>query len=126
MAEFIASLDVGTSNVRCFIYDQGGIQIYSSNAPVIVLCPEPGGSEIDPETLWSSIMKVVSDAVTWSKNKNIRLKGLGISMQRNTGTFWRADNFKLLSNFITWQDVRSQSIVEEKNNSIRYVCFHSA
>jgi len=125
MTEFIASLDIGTSSVRCFIYDQGGIKIYSSTAPVTVLCPEPGASEIDPEALWSSIRQVVSDAVTWSKNKKIRLKGLGISLQRNTGTFWRADNFKLMSNFITWQDVRCQSIVEEGNRSIRCVCFHS-
>lgn len=118
MTDYIVSLDVGTTNVRSFIYNNNGVSIYTSTAPVDVLCPEPGASEIDPAALWSSIHYVVSDVVNWARSKNLHLRGLGISLQRNTGTFWHADSFKLLSNFITWQDVRCKADVIQANTSI--------
>ena len=85
-----------------------------------ILVPEPGASEMDPEKIWSAVRQVVKEAVTWAKSKNYDLKGLGISLQRNTGTFWCKKSFKLLSPFITWQDVRCKKVVDQINNSFRY------
>ena len=82
--------------------------------------PEPGAAEMDPEKIWVAVREVVREVVTWAKDKNYDVRGLGISMQRNTGTFWCKNSFKLLSPFITWQDVRCKKVVDQINGSLRF------
>jgi len=119
--QYVLSLDVGTTSVRTAIYDSKGTKHATFSDDVIVLVPEPGASEIDPDQLWQAIRKVIKDAVEYAKQQNFKLEGIGMSLQRNTGTFWDRKSFKMCHNFITWQDVRCKRIVDSINSSYRYL-----
>ena len=116
---YVVALDVGTTSVRSVVYDSDGKKHSSFTDKVVVLVPEPGASEIDPEQLWNAIRNVIKSAVDWAKEQKIKLEGIGMSLQRNTGTFWDRESFKLCHNFITWQDVRCKRIVDSINTSYR-------
>lgn len=126
MSDYLLSLDVGTTSVKCFIYNTKGIPIFNSGRPVTILSPEPGASEIDPAELWQSVREAVGDCMTYAKLKGIMIRGMGMSLQRNTGTFWNQKSFKVLHNLVTWQDVRCASMVEQINNSISLRTVNSA
>lgn len=115
--EFVLSLDVGTTNIRAFIYDQTGAIRGHDNDKVHLLQPKPGWVEIDPDQLWDTIISVMKNAM---KNANISpkdVKSIGISTQRSTFTTWKKSTGKPFHNLITWKDLRADALVKEWNNS---------
>ena len=82
-----------STSVRSVVYDSDGEKHSSFTDKVVVLVPEPGASEIDPEQLWNAIRNVIKSAVDWAKEQKIKLEGIGMSLQRNTGTFWDRERF---------------------------------
>lgn len=123
---YVLSLDVGTTSVRTAIYDSEGTKNSTFSDDVVVLVPEPGASEIDPDQLWEAIRNVIKNAVEYAKEKNFKLEGIGMSLQRNTGTFWDRKSFKIYHNFITWQDVRCKRIVDSINSSYRLMMLNKS
>ncbi|GLH12946.1 Uncharacterized protein GBIM_17603 [Gryllus bimaculatus] len=61
--KFVAALDVGTTTIRCYIFDQSTTAVGSACDKVRLLYPQPGHVEIDPEELWKAAVGVVNDAI---------------------------------------------------------------
>ena len=61
--KFIAALDVGTTTIRCFIYDSNACLVGSAYDRVELLSPSPGRAEIDPEKLWNSICETIRNSI---------------------------------------------------------------
>uniref|UniRef100_A0A8C2E4V6 Glycerol kinase 5 n=1 Tax=Cyprinus carpio TaxID=7962 RepID=A0A8C2E4V6_CYPCA len=110
---FILSVDVGTTSIRCHVYDKSASIRGSCSAKVSLLYPQPGWVEIDPEDLWKGFVTVVKGAKT-------DIYGGGIYsfviVSRNTG--------KPFHNFITWQDLRAAELVRSWNRSCTMKTVH--
>uniref|UniRef100_A0A1Y1L423 Glycerol kinase 5 n=1 Tax=Photinus pyralis TaxID=7054 RepID=A0A1Y1L423_PHOPY len=115
--QFIASVDVGTSLIRCHILNCRGQTISSVSQKVNLLYPQPGYVEIDPEDLWNSVVCLIKAAVL-EANVEYNNITLGISTQRGTFTIWRKDNGQPFHNFITWKDLRSDALVKQWEKSL--------
>uniref|UniRef100_A0AAY5EBX4 Carbohydrate kinase FGGY N-terminal domain-containing protein n=1 Tax=Electrophorus electricus TaxID=8005 RepID=A0AAY5EBX4_ELEEL len=111
------SLDVGTTSIRCHVYDKNATVRGSCSAKVSLLYPEPGWVEMDPEDLWRSFVTVVKGAVHDSGLQMCQMEALGISTQRATFTTWDRKTGKTFHNFIGWQDLRAAEMVRSWNNS---------
>ena len=83
--KYILSLDVGTTNIRSYIYTTEGKPIFAHSESVEIISKELGASEMDPGHIWDVTLSVTRRAVHWAKNENIKLECVGISLQRNTG-----------------------------------------
>ncbi|KAK4884714.1 hypothetical protein RN001_000985 [Aquatica leii] len=114
--QYIASVDVGTTSIRCQITNSQGQILSSACIKVNLLYPQPGYVEINPDELWSDVCSVIKSSVA---DANISIKEilLGISTQRGTFTTWRKDNSQPFHNFITWKDLRSDTLVKQWNQS---------
>ncbi|KAF5293007.1 hypothetical protein FQA39_LY13776 [Lamprigera yunnana] len=115
--QYIASVDVGTTSIRCHITNSNGETLASSCIKVKLYYPQPGYVEINPEELWSSVCYVIKTAVSRA-DVHFKEISLGICTQRGTFTTWRKDNGKVLHNFITWKDLRSDSLTKQWNRSL--------
>lgn len=104
-----------------------------------LIYPKPGFVEIDPEQLWNSIVKTIQDAVKGEQLKDRKicvliLKSflivildakleisdilcLGISTQRSTFVTWDKVTGQTFHNFVTWKDIRADSLVKKWNSS---------
>lgn len=114
--KFIASLDIGTTTVRCIILNREAKTIGSSYANVNLLYPKADYFEIDPNELWTTVVSVIKGAI---KNAHIeveQIKSLGISTQRATFITWRKNDGSYLHNFITWKDLRAKELVKKVNS----------
>lgn len=120
---YIASLDIGTTNVRCIIYDKSGKIKGQSKSCVKLLIPNPGYVEIDPEELWETLLEVIFTAVTNSRIKFEDIYSLGLSCQRNSFIMWNKNTGRSYHNFIAWNDIRAESIVDKENCSIKMKMF---
>ncbi|CAH1393846.1 unnamed protein product [Nezara viridula] len=120
---FIASLDIGTKNVRCIIYDQNGKIKAKSRSCVQLLIPQPGYVEIVAEELWETVLDVIYNAVGVANIKFENISCFGLSCQRNTFMLWNKDTGKGYHNFIAWNDIRANDIVLKANSSIKIRLF---
>ncbi|XP_077862637.1 LOW QUALITY PROTEIN: glycerol kinase 5-like [Saccoglossus kowalevskii] len=117
----IVAVDVGTTTVRCHVYDSRARLISESFQQLKILQPSPGCKEICPDSLWSQFTEVIKDAISASKTSTLEeIVAMGISTHRGTYTLWDRKTGKVLHNFITWQDTRAAEFVDSVNKSISY------
>lgn len=62
-SRFILSADLGTTSLRCHIYDDNAKLQGKSQIDMDVLYPRQGWCEIDPEMLWDRFSYVCQNAV---------------------------------------------------------------
>lgn len=121
---FILSVDVGTTSIRCHVYDKEAKIRGSYTNKVVLLYPEEGHVEIDPEALWKTFTTVVIGAVQDAGIKMRHIDALGISTQRATFTTWDRKTAVPFHNFITWQDRRAADLVKSWNRSCTMKAIH--
>ncbi|XP_024433650.1 glycerol kinase 5 isoform X3 [Desmodus rotundus] len=117
-AGFVLGLDVGSSVIRCHVYDRAGRIRGSSTQKVENLCPQVGWVEIDPDVLWLQFVAVIKESVRAAGIKMNQIVGLGISTQRATFITWNKKTGNHFHNFISWQDLRAIELVKSWNNSL--------
>ncbi|CAD0110140.1 unnamed protein product [Aureobasidium uvarum] len=113
MAEFIGSIDQGTTSSRFLIFNKAGEPVASHQ--------EPGWHEHDPEEIVSSVHNCIEGAVEAFKkdgNSVDSIKAIGITNReelsfRETTVVWDIESGEALYNAIVWTDTRSQAIVKE-------------
>uniref|UniRef100_A0A803V0Y7 Glycerol kinase 5 n=1 Tax=Ficedula albicollis TaxID=59894 RepID=A0A803V0Y7_FICAL len=87
-ARYVLGVDVGSTVVKCHVYDRAAAVRGSSCRKVESLSPRPGWVELDPEVLWSQFTGVVKEAVQSAGLHMRQIAGLGISTQRGTFITW--------------------------------------
>ncbi|KAM4605091.1 glycerol kinase 5 [Polymixia lowei] len=122
---FILSVDVGTTSIRCHVYDKETKVRGSYATEVVLLYPEPGLVEMDPNDLWKGFVTVVKGAVEDAGVQMNQIEGLGISTQRATFTTWHRTTGVPFHNFISWQDLRATELVRSWNHSCTMKAIHS-
>ncbi|XP_047355691.1 putative glycerol kinase 5 isoform X1 [Vespa velutina] len=115
---YIVALDVGTTTVRCHIIDENAAVISSSTEKVELIYEKRDHVEIEPNHLWTIIVKTVKDTINASGVDPNSFACFGISVQRGTFICWNLLTGEYYHNFITWKDLRADSMVKEWNNSI--------
>lgn len=115
--QYVAALDIGTTTIRCFIYDRH-VQIKGQAIEQVqLLYPEPHYVEIDPEALWTSIVRTIQSAIRDAQLTAASLATLGISTQRSTFVTWHRETGRTFHNLITWKDLRADALVKKWNGS---------
>ncbi|KAF7669788.1 hypothetical protein LDENG_00124330 [Lucifuga dentata] len=121
---FILSVDVGTTSIRCHVYDKEARVRGSCTTKVVLLYPDVGQVEMDPEAIWKGFITVVKGAVQDAELQMNQIEALGISTQRGTFTTWDKTTGVPFHNFISWQDQRAQELVKSWNNSCTMKAIH--
>ncbi|XP_062970882.1 putative glycerol kinase 5 isoform X4 [Cynocephalus volans] len=117
-AGFVLGLDVGSSVIRCHVYDREARIRGASAQKVESLYPQTGWVEIDPDVLWVQFVAVIKEAVKAAGIQMNQIVGLGISTQRATFITWNKKTGNHFHNFISWQDLRAIELVKSWNSSL--------
>ncbi|KAG9494483.1 hypothetical protein GDO78_002022 [Eleutherodactylus coqui] len=122
----ILAVDVGSTVLRCHVYNAAAETCGSAEDKVKVLYPQRGHVEIDPEDLWKQFVTVVKEAVKDSGIHLSQVAGLGISTQRATFITWNKKTGEPFHNFISWQDLRAADLVSSWNSSLLLKAIHGS
>ncbi|NXA47754.1 GLPK kinase, partial [Nothocercus julius] len=123
-ASFVVGVDVGSTVLKCHVYDRAAALRGSSCRKLESLYPRPGWVELDPEVLWSQFIEAVKEAVKVAGVHMRQIAGLGISTQRSTFITWHKRTGKPFHNFISWQDLRCAELVNSWNRSLLLKVIH--
>lgn len=99
------AVDIGTSSVRAAMFDEKGKQLGIASLEYPLICSEAGMAELDPELVFSSILKVVKGCVDKAGVSASDIGAMGFSTQMHS--FLAVDKEgKCLTNVMTWADNR--------------------
>ncbi|TFF84360.1 MAG: carbohydrate kinase [Promethearchaeota archaeon] len=108
---FIASLDLGTTGVRTFIFDVAGTILATDYQEWESYYPIPSYVEQDANSWWSSLKKTIEAAIKKSGIDKSEIVSLSVTNQRETIVPVDKEG-NPLHNALVWQDRRTTDQVE--------------
>ena len=112
MAQYILSIDQGTTSSRAILFDLAGNVQELAQKEFTQYFPNEGWVEHDPEEIWESVKNTCKQVVDKiSQNDNI--VALGITNQRETTVVWDKTTGQTLYNAIVWQDRRTAKLCDQ-------------
>jgi glycerol kinase len=124
MAEYIGSIDQGTTSTRFMIFDHGGNEIARHQLEHEQVLPQAGWVEHDPTEIWERTSSVIQSTLNKAGLHASDLAALGITNQRETTVVWNKNTGRPYYNAIVWQDTRTDRIAsaldrDERGDIIR-------
>ncbi len=113
MAEFVGSVDQGTTSTRFMIFDHGGNEVGRHQLEHEQILPQAGWVEHDPTEIWERTTTVIQTALNRANLQASDLCALGITNQRETAVVWDRTTGRPLYNAIVWQDTRTDRIASK-------------
>jgi glycerol kinase len=110
LADFVASIDQGTTSTRCMIFDHKGTEVGRHQLEHEQILPQSGWVEHNPVEIWERTQTVVMSALNNTKLTAGDLAALGITNQRETTLVWNRKTGRPYYNAIVWQDTRTDRI----------------
>ena len=107
MKKFLVAIDQGTTSSRAILFSLSGKPIYTSQKEFAQYFPKDGWVEHNPNEIWNTVKKVLTDVITKSKKLKGKILTIGITNQRETTILWDKITGKHVYNAIVWQDRRT-------------------
>src|SRR5271168_4764224 len=88
LAEFVASIDQGTTSTRCMIFDRAGAEVASHQLEHEQILPRAGWVEHNPIEIWERTGSVLMSVLNKTNISPKDIAALGITNQRETTLVW--------------------------------------
>ena len=109
-ADYILSIDQGTTSSRAIIFDENQKIIAESQKEYELQYPNDGWVEANPDEILGSVKKTIKKALESSK---VEITACGITNQRETVVVWDRVSGKAIYPAIIWQDRRTSDLCSE-------------
>ena len=115
MAQYILSLDQGTTSSRAILFDGTGavVQVARHELTQIFPAGKPGWVEHDPFEILTSQLSAAVEVLGRSGVRPRDVAALGITNQRETAIVWDRATGKPIYHAIVWQDRRTADVCDE-------------
>jgi glycerol kinase len=110
LAEFVASIDQGTTSTRCMIFDRDGAEVGRHQLEHEQILPRAGWVEHNPIEIWERTASVLMSTLNATNLSSKDIVALGITNQRETTLVWNRHTGRPYYNAIVWQDTRTDRI----------------
>lgn len=112
MADYILSLDQGTTSSRAIVFDRRGSIVAIAQKEFEQIYPKPGWVEHDPLEIWSTQAAVATEAIVRAGIHSKDIHAIGITNQRETTVVWDKDTGLPVYNAVVWQDRRTSDFCD--------------
>ncbi len=109
MADYILSLDQGTTSSRAILFDRAGNIARVSQREFRQIYPRPGWVEHDADEIWATQLEVARDVAADAG----QIAAIGIANQRETVVIWDRATGEPIHHAIVWQDRRTAGLCDE-------------
>lgn len=97
----VLAIDAGTTGNRVMAFDGDGRVVAKAYYEFPQIFPKPGWVEHDPEQIWQTTQRALSEVLEAVSGQKI--VALGITNQRETAIIWNRHTGKPIANAIVWQ-----------------------
>ena len=107
MAEYILSIDQGTTSSRAILFDREFRAIAKAQQEFPQAFPQDGWVEHDPADILNSVLATARGAIAQAGVAASDIAGIGITNQRETTLIWDRATGEAIHPAIVWQDRRT-------------------
>jgi glycerol kinase len=112
MAQYILSIDQGTTSSRAMLFDENGHAAFTAQREFSQHFPRDGWVEHNAEEIWTTTLTVVREAIDRAKADGRDIAAIGITNQRETTVVWDRASGEPIYHAIVWQDRRTAEYCE--------------
>jgi len=113
MANFILSIDQGTTSSRAIIFSDRGAIVSVAQEEFPQHFPKDGWVEHDPNDIWNTVLSTCKKAIATAEIQPDHIAAIGITNQRETTLIWDRATGQPIYNAIVWQDRRTSAYCDE-------------
>ncbi len=113
MAQYLLSLDQGTTSSRAILFDAEQNIVGIAQREFEQHYPREGWVEHDPMEIYSTQIAVLNEVIAKSGIRAGEIAGIGITNQRETTILWDRETGRPIYNAIVWQCRRTADIVDQ-------------
>jgi glycerol kinase len=113
---YILTIDEGTTGSTALLINQQGQVTARAYRELHQFFPQPGWVEHDPVEILQNCIAILREVVEKSGITFARIKGIGITNQRETTVVWERETGRPVYNAIVWQCRRTAQLCEELKN----------
>jgi glycerol kinase len=105
--DLVLAIDQGTTGSTCLLVDAELRVLARATHEYPQHFPQPGWVEHEPEQIWESVVRAISDVLARAGTDARRIAAIGVTNQRETSLVWQRDNGRPIHRAIVWQDRRT-------------------
>lgn len=106
---YLLGIDEGTSAVKAVLYDEELKQVGEARRSKPLDHPKPGWVEQDPAAILTAVVEAVAELLDGAPGE---VSACGLDHQGESVLAWDAESGEPLTPVVTWQDKRSQEILD--------------
>jgi glycerol kinase len=110
---YVAALDQGTTSSRCILFDHEGRMISIAQREHRQHHPRPGWVEHDAAEIWTTVQRVIRQAIADAGIAPGDVAAIGVTNQRETTVVWDRATGVPVHRAIVWQDTRTSALLAE-------------
>jgi glycerol kinase len=107
--KLLMGIDEGTSAVKAVLYDADLRPVKEARREKALKQPKPGWVEQDPEEVLATVVDAVAELLRDAPGE---IAACGLDHQGESALAWDADSGRPLTPIVTWQDKRSQEVLD--------------
>ncbi|WP_369017610.1 FGGY family carbohydrate kinase [Thermatribacter velox] len=107
MKEYVLTVDVGTTNLKCIIFDKNGKQIAKETLPNVTEYPKPLFAEQNPEQWIFNLKKITDKLSTLYPQEMESLTCVALTGQMHGPVLINVDSLQVLYPCMIWSDIRA-------------------
>lgn len=111
--QYIMAIDEGTTSTRAILFNRDGQIVGQAQREFTQHFPKPGWVEHDADEIWSAVQSVISDAVINAHIQPYKVRGIGITNQRETTIVWDKNTGEPVYHAVVWQSKQTSEIADE-------------
>ena len=124
MVSYIISIDQSTQGTKALLFNEKGSLVHRVDHSHEQIINEKGWVSHDLEEIYQNVLKVVARLLKETQVEHGKIRGVGISNQRETTAIWNKATGKAIDHAIVWQCSRAQVIcqrdeIKEKGEEIQ-------
>jgi glycerol kinase len=110
----LLGIDEGTSAVKAVVYDEELSQVAEARREKRLHHPRPGWVEQDGGEVLTAVVEAVAEVLQLAResDSSLEIGACGLDHQGESVLAWDAESGEALSPIVTWQDKRSQEVLE--------------
>lgn len=122
--QYMMAIDEGTTSTRAILFDRHGQIAGQAQREFHQYFPQPGWVEHDANEIWNAVQSVISDALIDSEIQPYKVRGIGITNQRETTIVWDKRTGEPIYHAIVWQSKQTSAIADQLKADGRTEAIH--
>ncbi|WP_283678751.1 glycerol kinase GlpK [Lentilactobacillus sp. Marseille-Q4993] len=111
--QYIMAIDEGTTSARAILFNEKAQIVGKSQREFTQHFPKSGWVEHDANEIWSAVQSVISEALISAEIPPYKVRGIGVTNQRETTVIWDKNTGEPIYNAIVWQSKQTSEIADE-------------